>query len=172
MAQPIAFTIVQSVEYAWLLVGTVANKVNGGDNVQELSGFSSKQAGGLAGIGIDTVDYWATTGFIKPSLLDASGAGTKRRYSFADVLALRVAAELRKTGISLQSLRRVVEHLRARGVQEPPLAGVYLLSDGIDVYECRADELQSVLRRPGQGTFWFAVDLSRIETELREKIAA
>jgi DNA-binding transcriptional MerR regulator len=132
--------------------------------------FVTRQAATLAGLGYDTVDYWATTGFLKPSIADSEGCNKRRAYSFADILALRVAADLRQTGVSLQSLRRVVDYLKERGIKEPALASVYLVSDGTDVYECAADELQSVLQRPGQRTFRFVIDLAQTENLLREDI--
>ena len=37
-----------------------------------------------------------------------------RRYTFRDVVALRVAIELREGGVSLQMLRKVADYLRTR----------------------------------------------------------
>jgi hypothetical protein len=46
----------------------------------------------------------------------------ERRYSFSDLLALRVAREMREAGILTQSLRRVVDSLRIRKVLTNRLA--------------------------------------------------
>jgi len=87
---------------------------------------------------------------------------------------LRVAQQLRDAGISLQSLRKVVDHLQQRkDLDAPPaaLSSTFLLSDGTDVFEKRAeDALVSVLRKPGQGAL-FLVPLYEVVEELREKIA-
>lgn len=133
--------------------------------------FNTYQAAKLAGLKYDTADYWATSGFLKPSIADSCGHASARAYSFVDVLAMKTAAELRRNGISLQGLRKVVKHLQARGITEPALANVYLVSDGKDVYECRGDELQSILQSPGQTAMRVIVDLSLVEKSLRKDVA-
>ncbi len=53
-------------------------------------GFSGPQVCTLVGITYRQLDYWARTGLLRPSLADARGSGTKRRYSYHDVLELKV----------------------------------------------------------------------------------
>ena len=76
--------------------------------------FSTGDAVRITGVSFRNIDYWARTKFIVPSIAEAQGTGTERRYSFSDLLALRVARELREAGVSTQSLRRVVEFLRTK----------------------------------------------------------
>jgi DNA-binding transcriptional MerR regulator len=45
-------------------------------------------------------------------LAEAKGSGTKRRYSYRDLLELKVIKRLLDAGVSLQSARRAVECLR------------------------------------------------------------
>ncbi len=136
-----------------------------------LAGFGTSEASRVSRVSLDTIDYWARSGFLPPSVRVAQGKGSQRRYDFADLVALRVAGQLRQQGITLQALRRVVEHLRARGVEQP-LAGVYLVSDGVDVFERRGDQLISTLRQPGQGTFGWIVDLGGVVEDVRAALAA
>ena len=68
--------------------------------------FSTGDAVRITGVSFRNIDYWARTKFIVPSVAEAKGTGTERRYSFSDLLALRVARELREAGVSTQSLRR------------------------------------------------------------------
>jgi len=42
-----------------------------------------------------------------------------RLYGFLDLMALMVAAELRKRGVSLQHIHTIVAHLRGRGYEDP-----------------------------------------------------
>lgn len=133
-------------------------------------GFSAGRAAKLSGVPYRTLDYWATSRFIAPSLVSAAGKGTKRLYSFPDLVALRVARELRAAGISLQALRKVVRHLRARR-KSASFANSYLVSDGRDVFERRGEELISTLRQPGQMASVWLVDLGHIVDELRRSIA-
>ena len=52
------------------------------------------------------LDYWERTGLIKPSVREASGSGTQRRYSDEDVKRVRVIMLLLGAGFSLQAIRR------------------------------------------------------------------
>lgn len=134
-------------------------------------GYTAGQTCRLTGLKYDRLDHWDRTAFISPSIATATGVGSERLYSFRDLVALRVARELRDAGIPLQSLRKAVEFLRSRGYEQP-LSEVYLVSDGSDVFERRGDEVLSVLRRPGQAAFAWVIDLAKIVEELRAALAA
>ena len=113
-------------------------------------GFYAGEAAHIAGIPYSTLDHWARTGFITPSISEARGAGRGRLYSFKDLVALRVARELRNKGVSIRSLRQVVRLLHRTGLQYP-LAEARLLVVGKDVALVNsAQEIESVLARPGQ----------------------
>ena len=135
-------------------------------------GFSAGRAARLAGIAYRTLDFWARSGFIVPSIVQSAGKGSDRIYSFQDIVALRVAGKLRAAGISLQALRRVLAYLQEREGYESPLAETYLVSDGKDVFERRQDEILSVLRRPGQAAFSWVLDLSGVVEEVRRLLVA
>ena len=51
-------------------------------------GFSGKKASEIAGITYRQLDYWARTDLVRPSMTDASGSGSRRRYSYGDLLEL------------------------------------------------------------------------------------
>jgi DNA-binding transcriptional MerR regulator len=137
-----------------------------------MDGWTAPVAARLTGLGYARLDNWARTGFLRPSLAEADGRGSTRLYSFRDLVALRVARELRDAGISLQGLRKVVAELRERGDVEQPLASTWLLTDGNDVFIRQGDAVMSVLRRPGQQCLTFVVDLSRVVEELQQAVQA
>ena len=66
-----------------------------------LSGFSTRQIG-----------YWARQGILVPSVQQAHGSGTRRRYSFDDLLQLRFIRQLTNHGWSLQKIREAITRLR------------------------------------------------------------
>lgn len=78
----------------------------------DVGGFYGPQVCALVGITYRQLDYWARTGLLQPSVATARGSGTRRIYSYADVLELKVIKQLLDAGISLQSARRAVECLR------------------------------------------------------------
>ncbi|MGB1610634.1 MAG: MerR family transcriptional regulator, partial [Ilumatobacteraceae bacterium] len=71
------------------------------------TGFSGSQAAKVVGISYRQLDYWARTDLIRPSLADAQGSGSRRRYSYQDLLELRVIKTLLDAGIRLAA--RAVE---------------------------------------------------------------
>ena len=138
---------------------------------EAIQSFSTGEAVRITGVSFRNIDYWARTQFIAPSIAEAKGTGTERRYSFSDLLALRVARELREAGVSTQSLRRVVEFLRARKGLANPLAECHLIVTGSDVQVATSPEkIISVLQRPGQTSFAFVFDLARTVGEMKLEI--
>jgi DNA-binding transcriptional MerR regulator len=107
------------------------------------------------GITYRQLDYWARTGLVSPTLGGVQGSGSQRLYGFADLLVLKVVKRLLDVGVSLQSVRVAVGHLRAHGVAD--LAGVTLFSDGINIYQCRSPGEITDLLAGGQAVFGVAL---------------
>ena len=118
-------------------------------------GYRGPQACKIVGITYRQLDYWTRTGLMIPSLQQASGSGTQRLYSFRDLVVLKVVKRLLDAGVSLQNIRKAIETLRSRGVED--LAGITLISDGTTVYECRSPEEVVDLLQGGQGVFGIAI---------------
>ena len=76
------------------------------------SGFSGARAAEIVGITYRQLDYWARTDLVRPTLTDATGSGSRRRYSYTDLLELRVIKSLLDAGIRLESVREVFSYLR------------------------------------------------------------
>jgi DNA-binding transcriptional MerR regulator len=118
-------------------------------------GYRGVTACHAVGISYRQLDYWARTTLVVPSVRDASGSGTQRLYSFRDLVVLKVVKRLLDAGVSLQNIRKAIETLRSRGVED--LAGITLISDGTTVYECRSPEEVVDLLQGGQGVFGIAI---------------
>ncbi|HZN75252.1 MAG TPA: MerR family transcriptional regulator [Micromonosporaceae bacterium] len=121
----------------------------------EAIGYRGVTACHAAGISYRQLDYWARTSLVVPSIRDASGSGTQRLYSFRDIVVLKVVKRLLDAGVSLQNIRKAIDALRSRGVDD--LAGITLISDGTTVYECRSPEEVVDLLQGGQGVFGIAI---------------
>jgi DNA-binding transcriptional MerR regulator len=102
--------------------------------------FLPEQAATLARISVDRLVDWQKSGFLTASI-PAKRRGISRRYSFRDVVALRVAGELREAGVTLQMLRKVTVYLRARNglSATEALARTNLVTDGERVYEVEGE---------------------------------
>ena len=157
------------IEFLWTKYNTV--RVNASARMaQKTDSFTSIQTAKIVGLSYRTIDHWARTSVLVPSLADTKGTGTERRYSFEDLVALCVARDLRSGGISLRALRSIVAELRKESSANP-LSGARFFVVGSDVVMVRnCKEAFSVLRQPGQGVFAFMVDLSTTVSELRKSV--
>jgi DNA-binding transcriptional MerR regulator len=111
-------------------------------------GYSGTKAASIVGISYRQLDYWARTNLVRPSLTDASGSGSRRQYSYRDLLELRVIKSLLDAGIKLESVRTAFEYLREH--VDTDIASAHLVISGSDVLLCDGDQLIDVMRR-GQG---------------------
>jgi DNA-binding transcriptional MerR regulator len=75
-------------------------------------GFSGAETAQIVGITYRQLDYWARTDLVRPSLEDAKGSGSRRRYSYHDLLELKVIKNLLDSGLRLESVREVFSYLR------------------------------------------------------------
>ncbi len=111
--------------------------------------FSTAEVARLTGLTARQLDHWDRQGFLRPSLEKASGYGSSRRYSFADVVRLRVAARLRANGVGLARIRRCAQAL-ARLDPTADLGGARLLVVGSTVLWARSDREVVDLLKDGQ----------------------
>jgi DNA-binding transcriptional MerR regulator len=111
-------------------------------------GYSGTRAAKIVGISYRQLDYWARTGLVRPSLADARGSGSRRAYSYRDLLELRVIKSLLDAGIKLESVRNAFDYLREH--VDTDIASAHLVISGSDVVLCDGDQLIDVMRR-GQG---------------------
>ena len=111
--------------------------------------FSTADAAKLTGLSPRQLDHWDRLGFLRPSLQHAAGYGSSRRYSFADIVRLRVAGRLRSHGIGLARIRRCAEALE-RLDPSADLGGARLMVVGAAVLWARSDREVVDLLKDGQ----------------------
>jgi DNA-binding transcriptional MerR regulator len=134
-------------------------------------GFPTPKAAALSGVSRKTLENWDQRGFLKPSIKSAQGHGHARVYSFRDLIAIRVADDLRTRGIDVRHLRRVVDYLRKRKgldlTASDVLANAVLVTDGHDVYEVDGEHgvHTSTLRHPDQSVL--LVPLGRLVAKIQ-----
>ena len=112
-------------------------------------GFSGTKAASVVGISYRQLDYWARTDLIRPSLTDATGSGSRRTYSYRDLLELRVIKSLLDAGIKLEQVRKAFTYLREQA--DTDIATATLVISGNDVLLCDGEMLIDIVRRGGQG---------------------
>lgn len=114
-------------------------------------GFSGKKAAEICGITYRQLDYWARTDLVRPSLADAKGSGSRRRYSYRDLLELKVIKTLIDAGIKLESVRSAFDYLRDN-LGEDVVSAQLVIAGGSAVLVRDGAELIDVVNRyKGQG---------------------
>jgi DNA-binding transcriptional MerR regulator len=112
-------------------------------------GFSGPEVCRVVGITYRQLDYWARTDLVRPSLADARGSGTQRRYSYRDLVRLKVVKSLLDAGVKLQTARKAIDYLRDDLGEDWASASIVL--DGGNSVLARDGEALVDLVRRGQG---------------------
>ena len=116
---------------------------------EERDGFRGPQVCSIVGITYRQLDYWARTDLLRPSISEAKGSGSQRRYSYRDLVELKVIKRLLDAGVSLQQARRAIQCLR-EGLGEDLASANLVLGEGQSVL-ARSQEAVIDLLRGGQG---------------------
>src|SRR5512142_1952888 len=94
----------------------------------------------IVGVSLRQIQYWDEQGFIRPSVKPAEGRGTKRLYSFHDLICLKVVKDLAHHGLSLNKIRRCLRPLRAyAGAGGHPPESLKYLTDGEKLFMITSD---------------------------------
>jgi DNA-binding transcriptional MerR regulator len=133
-------------------------------------GFTGTKAKSIVGISYRQLDYWARTDLVRPSLVDAAGSGSRRLYSYRDLLELRVIKSLLDAGIKLESVRKAFIYMRDH--MNSDIAAAHLVISGNDVMVCEGGELTDVMNRAGQGVLVNVLALGGVKASLDQQIRA
>ena len=130
-------------------------------------GYRGPQVCKIVGITYRQLDYWARTGLVRPSVMDANGSGTQRLYSYRDLVELKVIKQMLDAGISLQSARKAVESLREF---DEGLASVRVVIQGPNVVLAQSDEQVMDLLRGGQGVLSVVLDIEPLQQTITQAV--
>ncbi len=114
-------------------------------------GFHGPQVCKIVGITYRQLDYWARTELLRPSLQDAKGSGSKRLYSYQDLLELKIIRQLLDAGVTLNSCRQALSYLREH-LGENPTSARLVLAGSSTVLAHSDEEIIDILKG-GQGVF-------------------
>lgn len=118
-------------------------------------GYRGTVASKVAGITYRQLDYWARKQIVEPSIAPSHGSGSRRLYSFKDVVILAVSKRLLDAGVNLQNVTAAIGFLSRRTTAQ--LADVTIMCDGQQVYECTTSEQMLDLLRSGKAVFGVSV---------------
>jgi DNA-binding transcriptional MerR regulator len=129
-------------------------------------GFSSASACRIVGVTPRQIQYWDEIALVKPSAKAATGRGSRRRYSFLDLVRLSVVRALIERGLKPQNIRRSLAALHDEYQKVlDPLAQLKLVTDGERLFLVTDDlrRILDVLERQ----FVFSIALAPLVRELR-----
>ena len=126
-------------------------------------GFSATETAGLVGITYRQLDHWAREGLIVPSMTKAQGSGSRRRYTYNDLLELKIVKKMRDAGIDLKSISRSFDYLRNQLGAD--VASSNIVISGTDALLVDEDKILSLLRE-GQGTMLNVLPVAGVKREL------
>ncbi len=130
-------------------------------------GYSGKKTAEIVGITYRQLDYWARTDLIRPSMTDAAGSGSRRQYSYRNLLELKVVKNLLDSGIRLEQVREIFAYLQDELGED--IATANLVVNGSQPTLVRSGEEVIDLLQSGQGVLNI-LPLSGVIDELDEKI--
>jgi len=133
------------------------------------AGFSGKRTAEIVDITYRQLDYWARTDLVRPSLTDASGSGSRRQYSYRDLLELKVIKSLLDSGIRLEQVRKVFSYMRNHLGED--VASANLVIDGSNSVLVNTGEELIDLLQNGQGVL-NVLPLAGVKDEVDARIVS
>ncbi|NMM99716.1 transcriptional regulator [Bifidobacterium sp. DSM 109958] len=118
-------------------------------------GYRGTVASKVAGITYRQLDYWARKQIVEPSINPSHGSGSRRLYSFKDVVILAVSKRLLDAGVNLQNVTTAIGFLTQRTAAQ--LENVTIMCDGDEVHECTTNEQVIELVHSGKAVFGVSV---------------
>ncbi len=144
----------------------MAAGMNSGDGSPGAAGYRGPQVCKIVGITYRQLDYWARTGLLLPSISEARGSGSQRRYSYTDLVQLKVIKRLLDAGVSLHAARKAIDCLRSSG--DDLTTANLVIDDRRSVLAHSGEEIVDLLQ--GGQTVLNIVPLGRVVSELAAAI--
>ncbi|MEM8706089.1 MAG: MerR family transcriptional regulator [Actinomycetota bacterium] len=132
-------------------------------------GFSGKRTAEIVDITYRQLDYWARTDLVKPSLAQAKGSGSRREYSYRDLLELKVIKSLLDAGIRLEQVRKVFNYMKEQLGED--VASANLVIDGSNSVLVNTGEELIDLLQNGQGVL-NVLPLAGVKEEVDARIVS
>lgn len=140
--------------------------------------YTSREVAALTGLSARQLQWWHARRLFLPSIppqKTEAGGFTERRYTPVELLELMVLADLRRRGLSVPSLRRLLDVLRSRfkvRLFEALEGGgpITLFIDGNQIFaRTEAGEIYNVLENPKQPLLMVGEQLKLRQLVAREQ---
>jgi hypothetical protein len=130
--------------------------------------FSTASVIQLTHIKRDMLNYLCRAGIVTPTLSRKQGKrghGIERRYSFTDVVSLKVVQKLAASGVQPLKVKKAIRELHQMGISinRLPSSHVVIVNKSVYQWQGKGDPFRVV---DGQMAFGFILDVSAIRSEL------
>lgn len=106
--------------------------------------YTATEAARIAGISYRQLDYWDRTELISPSNQEAHGSGSRRSYSYRDLVDLCIVKTMLDANIALSAVRTAMLVLQRH--PDLDITSLTLVMSGKTVRLCTQDELIEIVR--------------------------
>lgn len=135
--------------------------------VEREPGFTTAQVQQLTGLTLRRLNYRDHTGLLKPSGASAAGPGSRRLYTFTDLVQLKTISYLLEAGITLQKVRKALAYLAQQMPDiKKPLAELQLVAsrDGTFLLVESQKRFLELVKTPGRLVFFVPMGVLAQET--------
>jgi DNA-binding transcriptional MerR regulator len=148
--------------------------------------FSVAQLASITGLSTDMVHYLTSNGYLLPAYREEHGKirGGKRRargsvkfYSYRDLLIARSIYKLSEAGVQLTKIKAALRNLSQDehwvdaikcGSQDRIIH--WLVTDGVNVYLRDDVGYISLMKKGGQRSFAFVLEMRKVQADVRRQI--
>lgn len=135
-----------------------------------ISHFQTAQAARVCGFTIRQLDYWASTGMLVPSISQSTGPGSRKLYSFDDLVRLHFIKQLREQNWSTQKIRKAMGQLDEFMRERPNYRNFRFIHDKDTILVlCETEKKQQILldglNRGGQQVLWIVLEMLRAKVK-------
>ena len=131
--------------------------------------FNSKTVSRLAEVSLRQIQYWDEKGFIRPTVRQATGRGSRRLYSFSDLVKLKIVKNLSDHGLNLRRIRRCLHHLGDHSrLGSRPAKSLKYLTDGKNLFVLTDDSKEILGALDHQ--FVFSLAIGSLVRELSSEV--
>lgn len=128
-------------------------------------GFSGKRAAEITGVSYRQLDYWVRTSLISPSITEDESPGGRRRYSYGDLIELKLITTLLENGIKLENIRAAFNYVRDQLGEDLSSAKLVIAGDTAVLVRENDELIDVVSQYKGQGVLNF-LDLDSVKEEV------
>jgi len=145
--------------------------------------FTTREAAEIVGMTFATFDYHTRRGHFRPTEVQKRGGLESWRWSFIDLVCIRVGLELRRAGVKRPAVEKALRYLRMTGIDhidERPFIVVdgltaWAVSEGATIVPGEGRTVQVADLRPGIREMQKAADRvlrKRQENRNKKKVAS